>query len=229
MRTILAFDTATEYCSATFVCEGTVNAEVERLPRAHNKHLLAMIDRVLDGTPLDGVDVIACGIGPGSFTGLRIAVSVAQGLAWSREIPLQPFCSLEAQLRAAVAADLVPTSGRVLSTLDAQIGQLYWRWFEYGESHFSPMGPPQLSAADAVSFPNEPTAIIGNGIHLLDVLVGFSDIPRVGEVELCTAPMARHLAQSPESTMTLKAGDLMPRYVQDTVGWKKLTEQGSRD
>ena len=116
---VLAIDTATNLCSVALVSDADIKEIQRDLPRAHNQHILTMIDELLEGQSLsDAVSVIACGVGPGSFTGIRVAVGVAQGLGWSLDLPIYPFCSLEAQARATAhsAGDLV------LSAIDAQIG-----------------------------------------------------------------------------------------------------------
>ena len=86
MPRVLALDTATDACTLAWCGEGDLRARHERLARAHNRHILGMLTDILAGRSLaSAVDVIACGVGPGSFTGLRVAVSVAQGLAWARD------------------------------------------------------------------------------------------------------------------------------------------------
>ena len=129
MNAVLALDTSTDYCSVAFVDNDVSRSVSESLPRAHNQHILAMVDEVLGDSALkDGVDVIACGVGPGSFTGLRVAVGVAQGLAWSLDLPIWPFCSLRAQALSDAARN---ESNYVLSLIDAQIGQVYGAWFQW--------------------------------------------------------------------------------------------------
>ena len=122
MTRVLALDTATQACTLTLWGAGDVRARHEIQARAHNRHILSMLHDVLEGRSLhDAVDVIACGTGPGSFTGLRVAVSVAQGLAWAQDLPVQGFCSLTAQVYSAADSGMLPDDTAVLSTIDAQI------------------------------------------------------------------------------------------------------------
>ena len=84
MSRVLALDTATHACTLALYSEGELRGRHEIVARAHNRHILGMLAAILEGRALaDAADIIACGIGPGSFTGLRVAVGVAQGLAWS--------------------------------------------------------------------------------------------------------------------------------------------------
>ena len=127
MSRVLALDTATDACTLALCGEGDLRARHERLARAHNRHILGMLTDILAERSLaSAVDVIACGVGPGSFTGLRVAVSVAQGLAWARDIPIHGFCSLSAQVYSAAALGLLSEGQWVLSTIDAQIWSALW-------------------------------------------------------------------------------------------------------
>ena len=75
---ILALDTATNLCSVALVNDSEIKEIQRDLPRAHNQHILSMIDELLEGRSLSSaVSMIACGVGPGSFTGIRVAVGVA--------------------------------------------------------------------------------------------------------------------------------------------------------
>ena len=124
--TVLALDTSTNLCSVAVISQENV-IEIQRdLPRAHNQHILTMIDEALGERAVSNIDLILCGVGPGSFTGIRVAVGVAQGLGWSLDVPVLPVCSLASQAQSVSR----PVGSRILSVMDAQIGQVYWAWFE---------------------------------------------------------------------------------------------------
>ena len=95
---ILALDTATESCSAALLIEGRSLAREIELERGHAERILLMIDAVLAeaGVKLAGLDAIAFGRGPGSFTGVRLAASVTQGLAFGAGLGVVPVSDLRA-------------------------------------------------------------------------------------------------------------------------------------
>lgn len=83
---ILAIDTATEACSAALWNDGAQSAHFEICPREHTQRILPLVQEVLteSGTTLNELDALAFGRGPGSFTGVRIGIGIAQGLALGR-------------------------------------------------------------------------------------------------------------------------------------------------
>lgn len=107
--------------------------EYRIIPRRHNAEILGMVDRVIAtaGVTRRQLHAVAVGIGPGSFTGLRIAVGVAQGIAYAADIPAIAVSTLQAvAARAARERD----AHRVLATLDARRDEIYWGVFENGAS-----------------------------------------------------------------------------------------------
>src|SRR5271169_2357906 len=95
---ILAIDSTTEACSAALLIGDAVFARSEEPGRGHSDRILAMVDEILAeaGIALGALDGIAAGIGPGSFTGVRISVAAAQGLAFGAALPVVPISGLEA-------------------------------------------------------------------------------------------------------------------------------------
>ena len=129
MHPILAFDTSTP-CARVAVLspEGDCLAQAEKAAARHSSNLLRLCDEVLraTGVTVPGLAAIACGAGPGSFTGLRVGLAVAKGLALADRIPLVLVSSLDA-----LAVDLagLGRESLVLPCLDAGKGQVYGRLY----------------------------------------------------------------------------------------------------
>jgi tRNA threonylcarbamoyladenosine biosynthesis protein TsaB len=151
---LLALDTSTEHCSVAFLDGGEVLQRLEHAGQRHSELLLPMVHAVLAeaGTALGGVDALACSVGPGSFTGLRIATAVAQGLAFGAGLPVIPVSTLEA-LAAGAAAP------RVVACLDARMGEVYAAAYDFGDGAVA--GREVLAAR--VCPPAELEAPPGNG------------------------------------------------------------------
>ena len=143
---ILALDTATEACS---VALGIGDRSIERyveLERGHAEQILPMIDAVLaeGGLALTQLDAIAFGRGPGGFTGVRLAASVTQGLAFGADLGVVPISDLAAVAQRVLQLD--PDTRRVLVVNDARMREVYWAEFEIA-------GEPRLLSEERVNAP----------------------------------------------------------------------------
>jgi len=150
---ILAFDTSTEYCS-TALClgdAGIVKKEIHA-DRQHSELLLPMIRETLSEAELQlsELDGLAFGAGPGSFTGLRIACGVAQGLAFATDLPVIGISTLEA-----IAQQ--NTDNRIIVALDARMGEIYLAAYRRQHSNWYPEIEPRLCK------PVEATAVSDTG------------------------------------------------------------------
>lgn len=122
---VLALDTATEACSVALWLDGAVSERYRLAPREHNRIVLPMIQELLAdaGISLSGLDAITFGCGPGSFTGVRIATGVVQGLSLGLDLPVVPISTLKAlAFEAMEECDAV----RVHAAIDARMGEVYW-------------------------------------------------------------------------------------------------------
>lgn len=121
---LLAVDTATDACSAALWQDGECAERFALAPREHTRRLLPMVDELLAeaGLRLTGLDAIAFGRGPGSFTGLRIAVGVAQGLALGADLPVVAVSDLAALAHAGWRET---GESHWLACLDARMGEVY--------------------------------------------------------------------------------------------------------
>ena len=232
MHTVLAIDTSTDACSVGLATP-TASVEVHRIiPKAHNKHILQMIDELLGDMPPSSVDLFACGVGPGSFTGLRIAASVTQGLAWALEKPVAPFCSLECQAQAFLS-EHPNAQGLLLSCTDAQIGEVYWRWFECSKGQLTAVTEPGMSLPEELKSPSAlPSAyIVGSGCHYVAAMssgVIGADTQCFSSVRPHGGIMAAKIQANIQPKHWCAPQDLTPRYIQQDIGWKKLSEQPRR-
>jgi len=153
---VLALDTATEACSAALWIDGTTLAREAELDRGHAERILGMIDELLAeaGTPLRGLDAIAFGRGPGSFTGVRLAASVTQGLAFGAGVPVVPISDLRAVAQRVLDGE--PGARVVLVCNDARMHEVYWACFNRSiEGLAVPVGDEQVGKPTTVALPAE--------------------------------------------------------------------------
>lgn len=150
---LLALDTSTEACSAAVYVDGTTFSAFELTPRAHTQLILPMLEQVLGqaGLPLAAMDAIVVGRGPGAFTGIRIGVGVAQGLAMAVDKPIVPVSTL-----AALAQQAYVQQGatQVLAALDARMGEVYWGQFTVHQGLVQLQGEEQVCAPGEVPLPD---------------------------------------------------------------------------
>lgn len=148
---ILALDTATEACSAALWVDGQLIARELEFERGHAEHILPMIDGILaeGGIALSALDALAFGRGPGGFTGVRLAASVTQGLAFAADLPVVAISDLAAVAQRAF--DREPSVTRMLVCNDARMKEVYWACFERDAAGLAlAIGPERVSPTDAV-------------------------------------------------------------------------------
>ncbi|WP_151636419.1 tRNA (adenosine(37)-N6)-threonylcarbamoyltransferase complex dimerization subunit type 1 TsaB [Noviherbaspirillum aerium] len=161
MRTILAIETSSDLASAALLHNGRLLARDSSGVQTHSQSVLPMVQQLLAeaGVPLSQCDAIAFGAGPGSFTGVRTACGVAQGLAFGADLPLVPVVTLQAMAQACrerCGAD------EVLVALDARMEEVYWAEYRFDNGWHTVAGPA-LAAASAVTASARATAC-GNGL-----------------------------------------------------------------
>src|SRR5512134_3086668 len=149
---ILALDTATEALSVSL---NVGDREIDRyleLDRGHSEQLLPLVQEVLAeaGISLGDLDAIAFGRGPGGFTGVRLAASVAQGLAFGAGVGVVPVSNLAAVAQRVI--QLEPAARHVLVANDARMREVYWAPFDTSTG-VAAAGPERVSAATDVTLP----------------------------------------------------------------------------
>ena len=231
MTKILAVDTATEACSAALFIDGRIISEKEVAPQGHTRLLLPMTDRLLKeaGLSLRDLDALAAGRGPGSFTGVRIGVSMAQGLAFGAGKPLIGISDLMV-----MAFQALEETGlnEAVASIDARMGEVY-----LGVFRMDPDGFPELLGEERVLAPEIAASyakelLSGNQPALTGT--GFAAYPRIGEA-LNGIPAAENLPWADtlarlalrdyERGLARAPGEILPVYIRDQVTWKKVAEQ----
>jgi len=119
---LLAIDTSTEACSAALSCNGDINSRFELAPQRHVELILPMVNELMSDAQLSlkQLDGLAFCRGPGAFTGVRIATSVVQGLAFAADLPVMSVSSL-----AALAQGVIDESCPIIAAIDARMGEIY--------------------------------------------------------------------------------------------------------
>lgn len=122
---ILAFNTTTAMCSVALMIDQRIYSFNVIIPKGHSERILSMIDQLLSevGITLQSLDYVIFDKGPGSFVGVRVGISVAQGLALGANLPLVEVSSL---VVLAQGAWRIFGAKKVITTIDARIGELYW-------------------------------------------------------------------------------------------------------
>ncbi|HXY75511.1 MAG TPA: tRNA (adenosine(37)-N6)-threonylcarbamoyltransferase complex dimerization subunit type 1 TsaB [Steroidobacteraceae bacterium] len=152
---ILALDTATENCSVALLIEGNSITREELLERGHAERILPMIDELLgeSGATLGTLSAIAFGRGPGAFTGLRLAASVTQGLAFGADLPVVPVSDLQAVAQRLLDRD--SAARWVLVCNDARMHEVYWGCFERTAAGFAmPLSAERVDRPERVKVPS---------------------------------------------------------------------------
>ncbi len=219
---ILAFDTSTEYCSAALYVSGQLLVREELAGQTHSDRLLLMLRELLSeaGLCLSQLDAIAFGAGPGSFTGLRIACGVAQGVALGAGLPVIPVGTLEA---------LAEANGgeRVLACLDARMGELYCAAYARVAQGWTETVSPLLCApADLPALSGTGWAGTGTGFSAHGDAIRQHYGASLLSVD-CAFPHARAIASVAAVkglAAAVDAGDVYPLYIRNKVA-KKMGER----
>ena len=216
---LLALETSTIACSVALACGGSVHERHAVEPKAHTRLLIPMIREVLDeeGLRVADLDAVVVGNGPGSFIGMRIAASVAQGLAYGSGVGIVPVSSL-----AAVAAEAFSqtTGKRVVVAQDAHMNEVYLQGFERGEGGVPrACGDPVLQPVARIASLQD-ADVAGAGWHRYPELLQLNEvsISRILEVRF---PRAAFLLDTGASLfgrgIVTSPADLVPDYVRSRV------------
>lgn len=237
MTTVLAVDTSTEACSVALLGADEVQYRWALLPREHSRRLLPMLAEVVESGDLvaAGVERLAYGCGPGSFTGLRIAASAVQGLSFTSGLPVAAVSTLAAMAQGLLRAGQLQGGQRVLCVLDARINEVYWGVYEC-------VGDTVVSCiSDQVSAPGELPFDALQGLQLAVCCgSGVASVLQQEKADLLNQsavllhehwPDARDVAalavRVPDEDLQA-AEAVQPVYLRNEISWKKLAEQGGK-
>ena len=165
---ILAIETSTDFGTCALWLDGVVEQRICQSGRPHSETLLPLVGKLMAdaGIGFNQLDGIAFGAGPGAFTGLRIACAVAQGVAVGADLPLVPVCGLEAMAEA-VGED------RVVSLLDARMGEVYVAAYELRAAAHELLGEIRVGLPSALGLPaGEGWVACGNAPAAYPALAG---------------------------------------------------------
>jgi tRNA threonylcarbamoyladenosine biosynthesis protein TsaB len=217
---LLAIETATERLSLAVSVAGEVRERTLDAGQRHAELVLGEIDGLLAeaGLRIGDLDGIAYGAGPGSFTGLRIACGVAQGLAAARALPVIGVGPL-----AAIAA--TAPAPRVVACLDARMGEVYHAVYEKQHGHLHEVIPPGLHRPDAVPLPDgEGWTGCGAGFAAYRAVLALRHGSRLAavrpEIFASAAAVVRLAAPRFAAGEGLAAAHALPFYLRDRVALK---------
>lgn len=224
---ILALDTSTEACSAAILTQDSHFVEYAVCPREHNKRILTMAEAVLAQANLSlaDIDVIAYGKGPGSFTGVRIATGIVQGMAFGADKPVVGISSLAAMAHALYRVHGIEYT---ISAIDARMNEIY-----LGLYQTQALGQSQPIQAEQVCAPEmaltqldreQKWHAVGTGWQTYQsVLTEQIAAPIAQDIEFPNALDIAYLALTEyQQGQTSNAASACPSYVRDQVTWKKL-------
>ena len=214
---LLVLDTSTEWCSAALWLDGRIQARRVLAEQRHSSLLLPMVDALLreSGLTLRQLDGIGYGAGPGSFTGLRIACAVTQGLAFGADLPVVGVSTLESIAEQTDA-------GQVLTVLDARMAEVYWAAYRREGAGWRAASEPQLALPESVAVPSDGDWIgAGNGFAALGEVLR----PRLAAalVRIDDTLMPDAAAMAPLAARAFECGEGMdaalaaPIYLRDKV------------
>lgn len=218
---ILALDTTQEYCSAALVIGKQIIYREQLAPRTHTNLILPQVEAVLGEADiaLRQLDAIAFGRGPGSFTGLRIAAGVAQGLALGADLPVIPVSSLAAMAQGVYREH--HDAMNICAAFDARIGEIYWGCYQLTGDIMQPVTEEAVDAPENLYLPGSNQWLaIGSGWAAYPVLQQLHD-HRLAGLIVDSAPLARDIipiaASMLENGKAVDAAQAIPVYLRQKV------------
>lgn len=222
---ILAVETATEACSAALSLDGEIAERHSIAPREHTRLILPMLESLLveADLTLNQLDALAFGCGPGSFTGLRIAAGVIQGLALGAELPVVAISTLAAMAQGAFSKY---NDDIAYAALDARMGEVYWGVYRRTETGFAELlGEETVVQPQQVWFPERDSGVgIGSAWSSYRTELKRRLGEQVLAIDVQFLPRARAVAQLGTRGYLANEGvpaeQALPVYLRDKVARK---------
>ncbi len=225
---ILALDTSTEFCSAALLVDGELFHRGEVSPRGHTTKILPMVDEILAeaSVKLTDLDGLAFGRGPGSFTGVRIGIGVAQGLAFGADLPMLGVSTLKAMAQGAHR-----TSGatHVAAAIDARMSEVYWGRFSreqdgsWSEIDAECVIPPAELSEQVTEDGNSWTQVGTGWEAYANELAGLKlNRTESGVLYPESQDIVAVASQEWSEDKLVGPEEASPVYLRDKVAWKKL-------
>ncbi|MEH6453423.1 MAG: tRNA (adenosine(37)-N6)-threonylcarbamoyltransferase complex dimerization subunit type 1 TsaB [Psychromonas sp.] len=227
---VLCVDTSTEACSvAVLIQTGSEQKVTEHFmlaPREHTTKILPTVEQVLQssGLSLAEIDVVAYGRGPGSFTGVRIGISIAQGLAFGIEKNMVGVSTLQAMAQQAFK---LQQANDVYAAIDARMGEVYFARYQVQnnimtlineELVIKPVDLIELQLANL-----ETAVLVGSGWAAYPELTEYFNNGQQSDIEFPNAKyMLDEAVRCIEDGQTVLPELALPVYLRDKVTWKKL-------
>lgn len=154
-KTVLFLDSATEACAAGLMVDGVIHTCFEHAPRGHAQKLLPMAERLMAdaGVAYADLDLVGFDRGPGSFTGVRIATGLAQGIAMARAIPLVPISSLHILAWQYLRLHRLSATDFIHVAIDARMQEIYYAVFAMKANRLQSVLPEQVRRPQLADFP----------------------------------------------------------------------------
>ena len=229
MAKILAVDSSAGACSVAVYGEGICVEEFVLSPREHTRKILPMVDSVLaaQNLSLQEIDCIAFGRGPGSFTGLRIAAGVVQGLAFGANLPIVPVSSLAAMAQGWISEQAQPCEEMICVAFDARMSEVYFASFQ------SEGGYSQLVSDELVGKPGkielhdltQPIVALGSGWNYDELLPDSSCLVKDCERQVRALDVAMLGERQYLAGQSMSPELAVPVYLRNEISWKKLVDQ----
>lgn len=225
---ILAIDSATDACSVAVLTENQITEIFKMAPQQHGNLLLSMIEKLLAEKKLSlaSLNALAFSCGPGSFTGIRIAASIIQGMAFNADLPVIPISTLQIMAQGAFREK---NATRVLVSLDARMHEIYWGVYRLNANHImQSVIPENLYTATEVPAPPENNWMgIGNGWKVYGETLKKSCQDKVVNINPDSYPHAQDMlpiaSERYQQGNTVTAEQAVPVYLRGEGTWKKTS------